>query len=121
MKRSLDSATASGMKDQNIPGYCDGTKQGISEMLASYAELAEWHVEKLYVPTFTLQYEELLEDPQGVISLLANFMGIESSSKVRKASKLVGKYAALWRYYLHRLLFRAPRKLIRIITRQENI
>ena len=121
VKRSIDAATASGMKDPNIPNYCDGTQQGVRKMLGQYAELAEWHVNTLKVPTFSLQYEELLGNTVEVISKLADFLDVTDPSRIKEATKSVGKKRALRKYYLHRLFVRVPKKIIRIITGKEKL
>jgi hypothetical protein len=116
VKRSLDSATASGIKDPLIPRYCDNTEEGVRNMISKYIELAEWHVRKLNVRTFTLQYEDLINNPQVTINRLAQFINVDSAKRIKAATKLVGKKEALRRYYLHRLFVRAPRKLVRILS-----
>ena len=72
-------------------------------------------IDHLKVPTHTLAYEDLIADPKGEIDRLANFIGITTQRKRRRAYSLVGKNRALRRYYLHRLFVRAPRKLVRLI------
>ena len=121
VKRSLDSATASGFKDPLIPRYCDNTEPGVKKMLAKYIDLAEWHVENLNVPTFTLQYEELINSPETIITDLANFIGVRSPRKIKAATRLVGKNQAIRYYYLHRLFIRAPAKLWRIVSGKEKL
>jgi hypothetical protein len=116
VQRELDAATASGVKDPNIPKYCDGTEQGIRSMLAKYSDLAEWHVRQLNVPTLSVRYEELINDPTRIITELAQFTGTDSKDRINAAAKLVGKEKAVRQYYWHRWLVRAPKKLVRILA-----
>jgi hypothetical protein len=112
VKRSLDEAIASALRHPVISGYCDGTEQSMREMLARYAELAQWHVDRLGRPTFALHYERLVRDPIGVISDLARFIGLYEPSRVRMVAPIANKNRALFLYYLRRLFNRAPGKLI---------
>jgi hypothetical protein len=121
VKRNLSDATKSGMKDHIIPSYCDGTENGVRRMLARYVELAQWHVNTLKVPTFTLEFEKLLDDPMNVIIKLADFVGIENQNKIKAAYKLVGKRRAFYRYLLHRYFVHMPEMLIRRLTRNNTI
>lgn len=118
VRRQLEAATRSGLKDPNIPTYCDGTEVGIRTMLDRYAERAAWHVDCLSLPTFSLTYEQLIADPDQTVYALAGFLGITDKRAIRRAINVVGKKKGLFLYQLHRYLVRAPRKAWRLLRKR---
>ena len=119
VRRSLDAATASGVRDKHIPSYCDGTEAGVRAMLGRYAEMAQWHVDHLDVPSITIDYEQLVGQPQQTIAGLGAFLGIDNPRRLRRAVKVVGaKRSLLLTTQLYRYCVRAPQRLFYTCTGQ---
>jgi hypothetical protein len=116
VRRNMDGAVRSGMAFSPIRGYCDGTEAGVRTMLNRYAELAQWHVDTLQLPTFTLDYEQLIKEPMAVVAELAAFLDVTDPELIKRATSLIGKGKGVFFLQLERYLIRAPRRLFYLLT-----
>jgi hypothetical protein len=116
VRRELEGAVRSGMAFGPIRAYCDGTEAGVRSMLSRYAELAQWHVDTLNIPTFTIAYEQLIKEPNTVIAKLGEFLGIRDAARIKRAASLIGKGKGMFALQLERYLIRAPRRLVYLLT-----
>src|SRR5207248_7422834 len=74
VRRGIDAAVRSAMLCPPVKSFCDGTEAGAARMLQKYADMAEWHVEQLKIPTISFDYERLLKQPQIVVGEMAAFV-----------------------------------------------
>jgi hypothetical protein len=116
VRRKLEGAVKSSMSFDAIRNFCDGTEDGVRNMLARYAELAEWHVHHLGLPTITFEYDELLKQPESVVDRLAAFLGVTDVVKIRRATRVIGKGKGTFRLQLERYFIRAPRRLFYLLA-----
>ena len=116
VRRKLEGAVKSSMSFVSIRNYCDGTEESVRKMLARYAELAEWHVQELGLPTITFEYDELLKQPESVVQRLAGFLGVTDPAKIRRATRVIGKGRGMFALQLERYLIRAPRRLFNLLA-----
>jgi hypothetical protein len=89
---------------------------GVRKMLARYAELAQWHVDTLKLPTFAFDYEQLLKEPETVVQQMADFLGVTNPAHIRRATRIIGKGKGMVALQLERYLIRAPRRLYFLLT-----
>jgi hypothetical protein len=116
VRRNLDGSVRSGMAFEPIRAFCDGTEAGVRKMLQRYAELAQWHVDTLKLPTFTVDYEHLVKEPNAVIDQLAQFLGLADLDRIKRATKLIGKGKGTFALQLERYFIRAPRRVFYLLT-----
>jgi hypothetical protein len=116
VRRKLEGAVKSSMAFESIRNYCDGTEEAVRKMLARYAELAEWHVEQLGIPTITIEYDELLKQPELVVKRIADFLGVTDPGQIRRATRIIGKGRGMFALQLERYLIRAPRRLYYLLA-----
>lgn len=116
VRRRLEPAVRSSMSFISIRNFCDGTEEGVRKMLARYAELAQWHVDALKLPTLSFDYEELIKTPEPVIRRIAEFLGVMDERKIRRAIKIVGKGKGMFALQLERYFIRAPRRIFYHLT-----
>jgi hypothetical protein len=116
VRRKLEPAVRSSMGFVSIRNFCDGTETGVRTMLARYAELAQWHVDMLNLPTFAFDYEQLLREPETVVRQLADFLGVTSPAKIRRATRIIGTGKGMVALQIERYLIRAPRRLFYLLT-----
>jgi hypothetical protein len=116
VRRGLDAAVRSSMDYDSIRAFCDGTELGVRNMLARYAELAQWHVDTLKMPTFAFDYEQLIRQPEQVVQGMAAFLDVTSRRQIGSAQRIIGKGKGMFRLQLERYLIRAPRRLFYLMT-----
>jgi len=116
VRRKLEPAVRSSMSFASVRDFCDGTETGVRKMLARYAELAQWHVDTLNVPTIAFDYEQLLKQPETVVRQLADFLGVTNPTQIRRATRIIGKGKGMVALQLERYLIRAPRRLYYLLT-----
>jgi hypothetical protein len=116
VRRKLDGAVRSSMAFESIRNFCDGTEAGVRTMLDRYAELAQWHVESLGLPTLAIDYEQLIREPDAVVGQMAEFLNVKDERSIRRAKKLIGKGKGKFALQLERYLVRAPRRLFYLLT-----
>jgi hypothetical protein len=116
VRRDLDGAVRSAMAFASVRKFCDGTEQGVRRMLARYAELAQWQVDTLGVPTLAFDYERLLGEPAAVVEQIAGFLDVTKPARIRGAAQVVGKGKGMVALQLERYLVRAPRRLFYLLT-----
>jgi hypothetical protein len=116
VRRELEPAVRSSMIFASIRNFCDGTETGVRKMLARYAELAQWHIDTLNLPTLAFDYEQLLREPETVVRQLAEFLGVTSPAKIRRATRIIGKGKGTVALQIERYLIRAPRRLFYLLT-----
>jgi hypothetical protein len=116
VKRAIAPAVKSAMLCPPVRNFCDGTEAGCEKMLSRYAELAQWHVDTLGLPTISFDYERLIKEPQAVVEEMAHFVGITSPSKIKKGVGMIGKGKGRWALQLERYLIRGPRRVFRFLT-----
>lgn len=121
VKRRTAAAVKSAMLCPPVRNFTDGTEAGAERMLSRYAELAQWHVDTLNLPTFSFDYERLVEDPTPVIQEIAQFVGVTSPSTIRKAVRVIGKGNGRFALLLERLVIRGPRRVYRFLTGQGSL
>jgi hypothetical protein len=120
VRRELEPAVRSSMSFVSIRNFCDGTETGVRKMLARYAELAQWHVDTLNLPTFAFDYERLLREPEPVVRQLAEFLGVTNAAQIRRATRIIGKGKGMFALQIERYLIRAPRRLFYLLTRRNK-
>jgi hypothetical protein len=116
VRRGLEGAVRSSMSFVSILNFCDGTEEGVRKMLSRYAELAQWHVDTLKVPAFTVDYEALLKEPDSIVRQLADFLGVTDTARIRRATRIIGKGKGMFALQLERYLVRGPRRLFYLLT-----
>jgi hypothetical protein len=116
VRRKLEPAVKSGMSFEAIRNFCDGSEQGVRAMLARYAELAQWHVDTLGIPTLTFDYEQLIKEPEKTVRQIAEFLGVRDANQIRKATNIIGKGKGMLALQLERYLIRAPRRVLYYLT-----
>jgi hypothetical protein len=116
VKRGLSAAVKSAMLCPPVRNFCDGTEAGAERMLSRYAELAQWHVDLLRLPTLSFDYERLIKEPEAVVGEMARFLEISSPTRVRKAVRVIGKGKGRLALQLERLFIRGPRRVFRFLT-----
>lgn len=116
VRRNLEPAVRSAMSFESVRNFCDGTEEGVRTMLARYAELAQWHVDQLKLPTFEFDYEQLIREPEPIVAQIAEFLGVSDSSQIRRATRIVGKGKGMVALQLERYLIRAPRRLFYLLS-----
>jgi hypothetical protein len=116
VRRKLEPAVRSAMSFESIRNFCDGTETGVRRMLARYAELAQWHVDTLNLPTFAFDYEQLIREPETVVRQLAALLGVTNPSQIRRATRIIGKGKGMVALQLERYLIRAPRRLFYLLA-----
>lgn len=116
VRRKLEPAVKSGMSFPAIRNFCDGTEQGVRTMLARYAELAQWHVDTLGIPTLTIDYEQLIKEPEKTVQQIADFLGVTDARQIRKATQIIGKGKGMLALQLERYFIRAPRRVFYLLT-----
>ncbi len=118
VRRGLAAAVKSAMLCPPVRSFCDGTEGGAERMLARYAELAEWHVQTLGLPTLSFDYERLIQEPQSVVEQMAEFVGESSRSRVRQGVRMIGKDKGRWSLAWQRFFIRGPRRVFRFLIGQ---
>jgi hypothetical protein len=113
--RDLDATVRSAMNFRVIQEYCDGTQPGVRAMIQRYSELARWHVAHLGLPTFELQYETLISQPEQAVNQLARFLGVDQPKRIRRAVKQIGRERGQRTFLLRRYLILGLRRLNRIL------
>jgi hypothetical protein len=116
VKRGTAAAVKSAMLCPPVRNFCDGTEAGAERMLSRYAELAQWHVDTLGIPTLTFDYERLVKEPQAVVEEMARFVGITSPSRIQKGVRMIGKGKGRFTLALERYFIRGPRRVYRFLT-----
>jgi len=116
VRRKLEPAVRSAMSFDSIRNFCDGTETGVRNMLARYAELAQWHVDTLNLPTLAFDYEQLLREPELVVRQLADFLSVTNVKQIRRAIRIIGKGKGMLALQLERYLIRAPRRLFYLLV-----
>ncbi|HEX3599576.1 MAG TPA: sulfotransferase [Lacipirellulaceae bacterium] len=116
VRRKLEPAVRSSMTFSSIRNFCDGTEASVRKMLDRYAELAQWHVDELQLPTFAFDYERLVKEPELVVQQLADFLSVTSPTKLRRAIRIIGKGKGMFALQLERYLIRAPRRVFYFLT-----
>jgi hypothetical protein len=116
VRRALEPTVRSSMSFSSIREFCDGTEPGVRKMLARYAELAQWHVDELKLPTYSFDYEQLIKQPEIVVHQMAEFLEVSNAAKIRKATSLIGKGKGMFALQLERYFIRAPRRILYLLT-----
>jgi hypothetical protein len=116
VRRDMDAAVHSGMAFGTIRNFADGTEAGVRAMLERYAQLAQWHVDTLQIPTFTLDYEQLIKQPTTTVRQLADFLGVSDAKRIQQATRLIGKGKGMFTLQMERYFIRAPRRLFYLLT-----
>jgi hypothetical protein len=116
IRRRLEPAVRSSMSFGSIRNFCDGTEEGVRRMLARYAELAQWHVDALNLPTFSFDYERLIAEPEPTVRDIACFIGVTDSSQIRRATRVIGKGKGMVALQMERYFIRAPRRVFYLLT-----
>lgn len=116
VRRNLEPAVRSAMSFESVRNFCDGTEEGVRTMLARYAELAQWHVDQLSLPTFAFDYEQLIREPEPIVGQIAEFLGVSDANQIRRATRIIGKGKGMAALQLERYFVRAPRRLLYLLT-----
>jgi hypothetical protein len=116
IRRKLDGAVRSSMTFDAIRNFCDGTEDGVRAMLDLYARLAQWHVDTLGLPALSIDYEQLIREPEATVRQIAQFLNIKDERRIRRATKVIGKGKGKFALQLERYLVRAPRRLFYLLT-----
>jgi hypothetical protein len=121
VRRQIAGAVKSAMQCPPVRSFCDGTDGGARRMLEGYAELAQWHVATLKLPVFTLDYEQLLKEPQASVQELAAFIGVSRDRQIRRATRIIGKGHGRFSLQMERLFIRGPKRLFRFMLGQDSL
>lgn len=118
--RDVDAIVRSSVEHPSVRKFCHGDEALARKMVGDYIGLADWQARTLGLPTFHLDYEELIRDPSTEITKIAAWLRQEDRRAIRRAVRLVGKRSARGRFYFRKsitLPFRAVRKAYRLAAR----
>lgn len=116
VRRDLEAAVRSSMSFESIRHFCDGTEPGVRKMLTRYAELAQWQVDTLGLPTLSFDYEQLINEPEPMVRQMADFLGVTNEGQIGRATRIIGKGKGTFALQLERYLIRAPRRLYYLLA-----
>jgi hypothetical protein len=116
VRRGVKAAVKSAMLCPPVRNMCDGTESGAERMLQKYADLAQWHVDTLKLPTLTFDYEQLIRQPQSTVQQIAQHLGVSDPGKIRKATALIGKGKGRFGLTIERLFVRGPIRVFKFLT-----
>lgn len=116
VRRNVEPAVRSAMSFESVRNFCDGTEDGVRRMLSRYADLAQWHVDELNIPTFAFDYEQLLREPELVVKQIAEFLRVNDASQIKRATRIIGKGKGMMALQLERYFVRAPRRVFYFLT-----
>lgn len=116
VRRRLEPAVRSAMSFESVRNFCDGSEEGVRKMLDRYAELAQWHVDQLQLPTYAFDYERLIREPEPVVREIAEFLNVTDTSSIRRATQIIGKGKGMAALQFERYFIRAPRRIFYLLT-----
>lgn len=99
VERRPAATAASVMKHREVRGYCDSDPRQALAMTDVYHENAALAVALTNLPVCALSFERLISDPRQEVERLAGYIGVGDVSRIRHASRLVGKRRALLVHY----------------------
>jgi hypothetical protein len=94
VKRSTEAVARSAERYPGVNHFFSGSFEEFCRGVRAYEALAQWQVDRLDVPTLILHYEELLAEPERIVSEMAQFVGVGDEEKIRLAASRVGKKKA---------------------------
>lgn len=102
VKRDPGAAAASVMKHREVREYCDNDLLQALAMTEAYDENAASLAERIGIPVCTVSFESLIAGPRQEVERLARYVGVDDTSRMRHACRLVGKRRALFTHYIRK-------------------